>query len=212
MIFGSTDMYGVSGEYGLYGQYVYPEEYLPADESLLDEQWAPVDEDPDYWVSTHGRVWSAKSMGFVKPKRLDRRGHVGICVHRKGGQKALYRYLHRLMAECFLQKPDGCNIVRHLDDDPKNNCIDNLAWGTQKDNMHDCIENGNFYYISDEDRRKGLLGLMIPVIATNLKTGEERLYESLQAAADDVGVFQANAWKVMNGQRKHTKGYSFRKA
>lgn len=78
--------------------------------------------------------------------------------------------------------------------------------------MHDCMENGNFYYMSDEDRRKGLLGLMMPVIATNLKTGEEKRYESLQAAADAVGAFQANAWKVLNGQRKHTKGYSFRKA
>ena len=37
------------------------------------------------------------------------------------------KYLvHRLVAEAFLNKPNKCNIVEHKDDDPTNNCVDNL--------------------------------------------------------------------------------------
>jgi hypothetical protein len=33
-------------------------------------------------------------------------------------------------------------VVRHLDGDPKNNDVSNLAWGTQADNIHDKWRHG----------------------------------------------------------------------
>jgi predicted XRE-type DNA-binding protein len=32
--------------------------------------------------------------------------------------------------------------VRHLNDDVTNNCVENLAWGSQQDNMQDARRNG----------------------------------------------------------------------
>lgn len=37
------------------------------------------------------------------------------------------------------------NTVRHLDDNPLNNKLSNLRWGTPKMNTSDCIRNGNFF-------------------------------------------------------------------
>lgn len=206
------ELEGVYGEYGFYSDYVLPEEFLPANEDYLDEQWWYADDSSDYMVSTHGRVWSAKSQQIIKSKKLDNHGHVGIAMYVGGGKKkCLYRYTHRLMAEAFLPQPEGCNVVRHLNDDPSYNFIDNLAWGTQKDNMRDCISNGNFYYTTAEDRRKGNEPRMIPVISTNMDTGEEYWFESMQEASRKLGIPQANIWKVLNGERRQAGGYYHRR-
>ena len=48
-------------------------------------------------------------------------------------------YVHRLVAENFIPNPSDYPIVMHLDDDPTNNYIDNLQWGTLKMNTQDMI-------------------------------------------------------------------------
>lgn len=197
------------GEYGYYGDYVYPEEFRTCGHE--DEQWMPTDEDNNYWVSTEGRVWSAKSQKFMKPKRLDRHGHVGIEIY-NGKSNIRYRYLHRLMGKAFLPNCEDLPVVRHLDDDPSNNNINNLAWGSQKDNMRDCMENGRWYEFSKEDRQKANKDRVVPVIVTDTRTGIKKSYESLNDAVRATGVQQSNAWKVMNGQRRHAGGFIFERS
>ncbi len=194
---------------GIEGRFVYGDDwYVP--EEYMEETWEVVDECPNYLVSDKGRVWSTASEKFIKLKQLDNHGHLGICMSNHGRPK--YAYIHRLMAKAFLPNPDGYPIVRHLDDDPSYNVLDNLAWGTQKDNIRDCRDNGHAYYPTDEDRRKGTLPRMVGVIATNIETGEERYFESQTEAGRVLGIPQANIWKVINGERKYAQGYYFRKA
>lgn len=51
--------------------------------------------------------------------------------------------LHNLMATLFLgPKPGRAFQVRHLDGNPKNNRIENLAWGTAKENAQDREKHG----------------------------------------------------------------------
>lgn len=51
--------------------------------------------------------------------------------------------LHRIMAMTYLPKPlEGQTIVRHLNSDRYDNRIENLAWGTPKDNSLDQYVNG----------------------------------------------------------------------
>lgn len=54
--------------------------------------------------------------------------------------------LHRLLALAWIinPKPNEYNTVRHLDDNPLNNKLSNLRWGTPK-MTSDCIRNGNFF-------------------------------------------------------------------
>ena len=42
--------------------------------------------------------------------------------------------VHRLVAEAFLPKPDGCDVVNHKDHNTLNNCVKNLEWCTQRYN------------------------------------------------------------------------------
>jgi hypothetical protein len=88
--------------------------------------------DGQYFVSESGQVYSVKSRDFLK-NQLNNKGyvHVGMCV---SGKK--YRQLvHRLVATAYIEKPDGCDVVNHLDNNPLNNHVSNLEWITQSGNL-----------------------------------------------------------------------------
>lgn len=45
-------------------------------------------------------------------------------------------YVHRLIAEAFIDNPENKRCVDHKDFNPLNNSIDNLQWATQSENVH----------------------------------------------------------------------------
>lgn len=51
-----------------------------------------------------------------------------------------------------------------------------------------------------------------PVIATNVKTGEERRFPSVAWASKAIGVQPNHIYEVMNDTRKSIGGYKFRRA
>lgn len=185
---------------------IFDDTYL--DDYYMDELWAWI---PGfyghYMVSNKARVYSFKKKIFMKVKPMDDHGHLGVCIHRDG--QSYYYYIHRLMADVFLPNRNNLPIVRHLNDDPSDNTLDNLSWGTQKDNLRDCFLNGNAHYPTEEDREIGLSKLRKPVLATNIKTGEKIYFKGQQEASRILDIQQANIWKVLNGQRPSTCGYYF---
>lgn len=187
-------------------EFVFPED-IYIDDYYMGEVWEYIPEAPGYMISDKGRVWSEASQMFLKPKRLDRHGHLGFGLSVNG--RMIYRYLHRLMAEAFIPNPDNYPVVRHLNDDPSDNTLENLAWGTQRDNWRDSYENGTARPPCNEWREIGLQKIRIPVLATNIKTGEVIRFRGQTEAARKLELQQANIWKVLNGYRAHTCGWFF---
>jgi len=79
--------------------------------------------------------------GRILKQRLDPDGrpYVWLYLH---GKRTTHRVSH-LVADAFLPpKSPTDQVLRHLNDDPTDNRIENLAWGTYSDNMADAIRNG----------------------------------------------------------------------
>ena len=191
----------------MYGPDIFGDDIYIPDEHL-DEQWEIVDGHIGYFISDHGRVYSAKSNKILVDKKMDKQGHVGVCLSESKIHKK-YAYTHRLVAEAFIPNPDEYPIVRHLDGDPSNNHISNLAWGTQKDNFMDSVRHGTAYIPTDEDRQKGIEKMRHPVKAINEKTGDILYFDSQSEAGRILKIPQANIFKVINGERPRAKGYIF---
>ncbi len=119
----------------------------------MDEReiWRPVpDYEAVYEVSNFGRVRSLtrtrmvnNSHGGVSP-RTDRgrllalgdNGNGYVFVQFRSNGKRRNYYVHRLVAEVFIGKPEnGEFVVDHLDHNRRNNYAGNLEWVTQKENI-----------------------------------------------------------------------------
>jgi hypothetical protein len=99
-----------------------------------------------YMVSNLGRVKSLdryvsrgcrypNKFQYVKGKILspNKGGSYLQVVLNKGGKSKPF-LVHRLVAEAFIDNPNNYPCVNHIDENKKNNCVDNLEWCTYKYN------------------------------------------------------------------------------
>lgn len=89
-----------------------------------------------YEVSTHGRV--RRNDGLLLKASIPRhlREYPSVMLRHSGQRKRIA--VHRLVALNFLGLPPFAGAeVRHLDGNHVNPRVDNLAWGTKRDNAAD---------------------------------------------------------------------------
>lgn len=84
-----------------------------------------------YAVSDEGEVYSFKKL---KP-RENNCGYLCVVLCKKG-KKPKQKFIHRLVAEAFLENDDFSLQVNHKDKNKKNNNVKNLEWCTAQYNNH----------------------------------------------------------------------------
>ena len=120
---------------------------------MTKEEWRPIPGyEGHYSVSDQGRVRSedrevirsdgvkATLKGRVLTPGTNSCGRLGVNLCKFGVSRS--KLIHRLVAAAFLPNPENKPLVRHLDDNPHNNVVENLAWGTYSDNQNDRVRNG----------------------------------------------------------------------
>jgi hypothetical protein len=94
---------------------------------------------PQYCINKKGDVYSHRSKRLLTPFLV--LGYLRVDLRNPAHN---YRQIHRLLAETFISNKHKNKNVRHLDDNKLNNTLNNLAWGSDSDNVQDCIRNGHF--------------------------------------------------------------------
>lgn len=129
---------------------------MDGDFSWDDEEWKPVvGFEGFYEVSNHGRVRSfPKTVAHTRFPSGVRNCKARYCHLGKaaggyyrvalweGSKKINYHLLHRLVARAFIGEIPRDKEVRHLDGNPKNNHLSNLAIGSRQENVDDMIRHG----------------------------------------------------------------------
>lgn len=138
---------------------------------------------PDYYITETGEVYRLSGTLTKRIKAYpDKFGYLNVNLFSNG--KKFGKRVHRLVALVYLQNPNNLPFVCHKDDNPANNCKDNLFWGTHQDNMDDRKTKG---------RTKGPRGSLsgsVVVTETQVKyirsfTYELGLYKTL---ATELGI------------------------
>lgn len=113
------------------------------------EQWKEIEGyEGLYEVSNHGRVRSmdrilqrnndipVRRMGKILSSSIKKRNATSYeQVTLFKNNKRDYVSVHRLVAEAFCPRVDGCDVVDHKDCNGQNNHADNLEWVTQSENI-----------------------------------------------------------------------------
>jgi len=92
-----------------------------------------------YAVSDTGMVWSSQSNKIMAQVPDEKSGY--LCVRTTVDGKRTRVYPHRAVLEAFIGPAEG-RWSLHRDDNPFNNVLSNLYWGTQADNIEDMRRNG----------------------------------------------------------------------
>lgn len=117
------------------------------------EVWRPIPGWSGYYeASNYGRIRSTNRTvrhtdgrvreltGKVLKQRPNPQGRPMVNLCKEGRCKN--HTIHSLVAAAFIgPRPQGL-VIRHLNDDPWDNRVENLAYGTHKENVLDCISNG----------------------------------------------------------------------
>lgn len=88
-----------------------------------------------YMVSNMGEVKSIfYHKGIILKSSAIKSGHSGVTLCKNGIRTRLS--VHRIIAEAFIPNPDNLPQVNHKDENPRNNCVENLEWCTVKYNAN----------------------------------------------------------------------------
>jgi len=99
----------------------------------------------DYLINTNGvvlskqrRAWNGKVFHTLRgrvltPVKAAQMGYWKVTLRKD--KCSFQRYVHRLVAETFITKVDGSDVVNHKDANITNNNVSNLEWCTAYENV-----------------------------------------------------------------------------
>lgn len=123
-----------------------------------------------YEVSNDGLVRTTPRI--LKPFAAKKGGHMALSLglHRRA-------YVHRLVAEAFIENAAAKPLVNHKNGDPKDNTVENLEWVTHGENIsHGFKNNGRVNYNC------------VPISAVDADGVVVESFPSMTAAAEVHGV------------------------
>ena len=86
-----------------------------------------------YAVSDDGRVWSKIRQKWLKVAD-NGKGYLKVILCKNGERKPCF--VHRLVAQAFIENPDNLPEVNHKNEVKTYNRVDNLEWCTSKYNIN----------------------------------------------------------------------------
>lgn len=90
-----------------------------------------------YWVSDEGEVRSidrARYKGQLLKSWADKDSYLRVGLYKN--KKRNWLGIHRLVAQAFIPNPNNYPQINHIDENPKNNRVENLEWCDPKYNVN----------------------------------------------------------------------------
>ena len=166
-----------------------------------------------YMVSSIGRVYSLTRRRFNTKEgkiykgrllklKTDKAGYKTVALLNGYGKIKLTK-VHRIVAMAFIPNPMNKETVDHIDGERQNNSVKNLRWATMKEN----INNPNTVCKKNGLAKGGKNAMAKKVYSKSLDTGEIKVYECMQDAADDLKIkYPKYIASCAMGKMKNYKG------
>jgi len=182
----------------------------------METEWKAIPGYETYYeASTDGRIrcveyYSSKVQAYCSrkhPKELkhetthDGYKRVVLC---KNGRKQHF-YVHRLVAMTFIPNSDQLPQVNHLDENPANNCVDNLEWCTGKENCNHGLHRQRIVERQTNNSRRSRPVRQISLDG-NIVIAD---YPSTREAERQLGITSECITRCCRGRYKHAGGFKW---
>lgn len=172
----------------------------------MNEIFKPIND--FYEVSNFGNVKrNNKLLKFVLKNGYN---SVSICINGKVSVK----YVHRLVANLFINNLDNKPQVNHINGIRTDNRVENLEWVTCKENINHSFKSLNRKVASNKGEKNGMFKYRAENNANSKKVicvENGITYGSRKEAARCLNIPNAgNITNVCNGIRKKTNGLTFK--
>lgn len=149
-----------------------------------------------YQISNLGNVYSLITNKILKPG-LTLDGYYQVNLYKNGVKKHLY--IHRLVAQSFLDNPNNYPIINHKDENPMNNIYSNLEWCDKK-------YNNNYGKCKDKHAKT----VSKPINQYDLQDNFIKQWNSMKEASETLKLSRGNICLCCQGIRNKTGGYRWR--
>lgn len=168
----------------------------------MSEEWRLVAGWPGYEISSLGRLGSWRKSPNEKTLPRERRilkggntdfGYRRAVLTRESDGRRESKLLMRMVAEAFIgPKPSGM-VMTHLDGNKHNDSAANLAWRTQRENIHDKIRHGTMPR-GEENGHAKLTADQVRKIRTSSKSGAALAREYGVRPCTISGIIKRRTW------------------
>ena len=174
----------------------------------MEEIWKDIEGyEGIYKISNKGNIWSIPRMvhgqmfgGKMVKQRIDhRQSNDRIVVELSKNGKARRYIPARLVATAFIRPPQDGEEINHLDENPMNNCVENLEWCTHK---YNCNYGTRIQRIKEKQN--------IPVLQYTLNGEFIAEYASMHIAAEAINADAGHICDCCIGNRRKAYGFFWR--
>ena len=164
-----------------------------------------------YYASDNGDIWSVKRGA---PRRLipqlDHKGYEQIKLSYNGKSKTFK--VHRIIASTFIPNPENKPQVNHIDENKRNNNMNNLEWCTCLEN----IRHGTGIARSAKSRRglrvdnsKALEAWRKPIVQYDKDGNFIKEWSSATEAGDALNIGSSHITSCCRHKRLSTGGFKW---
>lgn len=175
------------------------------------EIWKPIiNFENSYEISNMGRVkslarWSGTNYKQWIPEKIKKLGNNGIGYITTGltkGKIIKTFYIHRLVAQHFIDNPENKKEVNHKFGDKTDNRASQLEWSTKPENEQHCYRTGLKHTGRKHFNSK-------PVLQYTLSGIFVKAFDNISAAAKFTGFIGSNISRAASGELKTCRGFKW---
>ena len=167
------------------------------------EQWKEIvfddkiAENSKFKISSYGRILNCNGEKEYLVKEQFINGYQNLPLKQRINKKSTSRYVHKLVAEAFLEKGNGIYVI-HLNYDKKDNRVENLKWATKKEKEDHQFSNPEY---KDASRRRTYSKLSegkVRLIKRKIHDPNRRT--RMKMIARQFGISEMQLYRIKSGE------------